>query len=329
MDTAWTIRPYEPELDREKVWKVWVDVSGFDASMGLPSKAAFDSQAEPDSQFLTKDWVVAVTEAGVVVGFLAVAARGSQEAQIWIATNPAWRGRGIGSKLMERTPVGLKLLAESRASASSSSALMAKHQFQEQDRETVMRASLLDVSAKAAKDNVTVTEDIELNPDQFLRELEKINPKERTHFISHDLRRAKSRLFYFMVEGAVQGLVFVAAADHMRVAERNAEKGPRVGAIHSIGLRKSARGKGLSRLLVRQGLIALAESGFEEAEVHVARGREKAEVLYGKEGFKSHDQRLTWVRRDDEVTGNLQVPQYTASEDAASRRLDSYEIEGK
>ena len=302
----WSVRQYRYETDRDQVYRLWREVSRFDASLSLPTRALFDAQQLPSSIFRTADWSVAENEDGVIVGLMAVGRWLDLGTELWIVVNPAWRRRGIGRRLLGGAPVGERLFVQTVESCVAGPSFLKEAGFHVTHRESVLRKTLHSETMRNVKGDVLFVADESRDSVRYLKELSKIEDRRIVPQDIDVLCHPRSRIFYCHSDDTVQGLVVVTECPQVKSVDLNNTGESNIGLIHAIGLRKSARGKGLSKPLVRKGLEALHEMQFAKAEVRVPIQRESALKLYKNQGFESVDTRQLWVRADDEVTGKAQ-----------------------
>jgi mycothiol synthase len=296
----WSVRPFAPE-DKAGVQKLWAGVASFDGSVAAPSMAELEAVLEHPSHRGGSQWRVAVAGNGAVVGALEVAYIGTVRTELRIAVNPAWRRQGIARALYESAPRDRRLLVTTRSSVSAASELLTHLGFSERYREARMRRKAKGLEPMEIPDGARVVVDEKRDPHRLIKALVAVfgDDGERDDgLVSAWLARKGCKALYLNVGKTDVGVCLVAGSEHAKKAERNATGEPTVGVVEQVGLTKSVRGKGMSRPLVRAGLVELARIGFVDIEVTADRRRESAVELYEAEGFTVVDEDVHWMKRE-------------------------------
>lgn len=296
----WTIRPFTP-ADRAGIQKLWTGVASFDGSVPARSLAEIDARLAHPAHRGGGAWRVAVAGNGAVVGAVEVGFIGTVRTELLLAVNPAWRRQGIGRALLEAAPQDRRLLVTSRASVQAASDLLASAGFAERYREARMRRKAKGLEPLEIPDGARVEIDDTRDVPRLVAALHAVfgdDGETDAGLVAAWLGRRGCRPVYLTVARHDYGVCLVAGSEHAKKSERTAGGEPTIGVVEQVGLAKAVRGKGMSRPLVRAGLVELARSGFVELEVTADRRRESAVELYEAEGFTLVDDDVHWMRRE-------------------------------
>jgi mycothiol synthase len=296
----WTIRPFARE-DRAGVQKLWLGLASFDGSVPARSLAEIDARLEHPAHQSGAHWRVAVAGNGAIVGALEVGFVGSVRTELLLGVNPAWRRQGIGRALLEAAPQDRRLLVSCRASMQAASALLSSAGFTERYREARMRRRAKGLEPLEVPDGARVEVDEKQDVVRLLVGLQTVfgdDAETDEGLLRAWLARPGCTALYLSVARRDYGVCLVAGSEHAKKSERTPTGEPKIGVVEQVGLARSLRGKGMSRPLVRAGLLELARAGFQELEVLADRRRESAVELYEAEGFLLVDEDVHWMRRE-------------------------------
>jgi mycothiol synthase len=296
---AWTIRPFSPE-DKAGVHKLWTGVASFDGGIASRSLPEIDALLANPAHQQGKAWRVAVAGNGAIVGALEVGFVGTVRTEVRFAVNPAWRRQGIGRALLMAAPHDRRLLVVTRGSVQGASELMASAGFTERYREARMRRKAKGLEPMEIPSGGTVVVDAAKDASRCLAALAAVfgdDAERDAGVVKAWLVRPGCKALYLTVAARDMGICLVAGSEHAKKSERNAAGEPAIGVVEQVGLVKALRGKGMSRPLVRAGLVELAKT-FPEIEVSADRRRESAVELYEAEGFAVVDDDVHWIKRE-------------------------------
>lgn len=246
-------------------------------------------------------WRVAVAGNGAIVGALEVGFVGSVRTELLLGVNPAWRRQGIGRALLDEAPQERRLLVTSRASAQGASELLSSAGFSERYREARMRRKAKGLEPLEVPDGGRVEVDPGRDVKRLVAALQNVfgdDGETDEGLVAAWLARPGCKALYLTLARRDYGVCLVAGSEHAKKSERNASGEPTIGVVEQVGLAKAMRGKGMSRPLVRAGLLELARGGFVELEVSADRRRDSAVELYEAEGFALVDDDIHWMRRE-------------------------------
>jgi ribosomal protein S18 acetylase RimI-like enzyme len=305
----WSLRPFAPESDTAGVARLWTAVAGFDGSVPALTPSEIGARLQHPAAMHGVPWRVAVANNGAVVGAILVERRDAHRVSAACAVNPAWRRQGIGRALLHELPRGDAVSMTTRASVSGASELLSQHGYAERRRDVRLRRKAvgltpMPIPSRAA--GVEVVADDARDPTRCLAALRAAfdDVDEDEAQIAVRLHRPGARVLYLVSraggDARDEGVCLLVASTHARRIERNAAGEPMVGTLERVGLAKAARGRGMSRPLVRAGLIALAAAGYTELEAFADKrdGHKKSAALdlYRDEGFTPIDEDLHWLR---------------------------------
>lgn len=300
---AFEIRPFDPVAHHQGALRLWGAVAGFEGA--VPARSAAELEAlldDPACQGATA-WRVCLATNDAVIGLLALRFVGSRRVQLELLVNPTWRRQGVGRALLEAVPAGRRLLLQSSARSEAATHFLLAHGFEERHRELRLRAPKGEVQPTTLPSWAEIVEDTTLDVGRYALVAAKAL-QEREGFEAGAgellLSREGTRIFYLRTPQGDQGACVVTPQRRARKSERLADGKPRVGLLEQVGLARECRGKGLSLPLIRRGLQALLEDGYEEWEVTADSRRPNARTLYEAEGFVPYEEDVHWLRRDDE-----------------------------
>lgn len=297
------VMPFVSDTHRAGVLKLWAAVGSFDGSVPPRSPEHLDALLAHESSERGAPWRVALAPNGAVVGVMIVRFLGTKRTQLEIAVNPAWRRQGVGTKLLGELPPNKRLLTTSRVSVDAASDFLKARGFSERHRDARLRAPRFTVEDPDLPKWAGIEEDESRDPQRFAKVAEVALTEEDAFdggVADALLGRPGTRVFYLKTPDGDQGVCLVTGLDRSKKSERKADGTPTVGLLEQVGLARACRGKGLSRPLVRVGLRALFDDGYESFEVVSDGRRPQGQKLYEREGFTAHDEDIHWLRRDDE-----------------------------
>jgi mycothiol synthase len=297
---AWSVRPFAAD-DKAGVHKLWTGVASFDGSIAARSLGVVEALLAHPAHKKGAGWRVAVAGNGAIVGALEVGYVGTVRTEIRFAVNPAWRRQGIGRALLEAAPQDKRLLATSRAGSQGASELLATFGFIERYREARMRRKAKGVEPMDIPEGGAVVVDDKKDVPRCLAALAAVlgdDAEKDAGLVKAWLARPGCRALYLSLAKRDYGICLVAGSELAKKAERSAGGEPTIGVVEQVGLSKTMRGKGMSRPLVRAGLVELGRAGFVDLEVAADRRRESAVELYEAEGFKVVDDDIHWIKRE-------------------------------
>lgn len=295
--------PFDGREHRAGVLKLWAAVGSFDGSVPPRSPEHLDALLAHASSEGGAPWRVVTAPNGPVIGVMSVRFIGTKRTQLELAVNPAWRRQGVGRKLCAELPPQKRLLASSRASVEAAGDFFRALGFQERHRDVRLRAPRERVLEPELPAWARVEEDKARDAARYSRVAEAALTDEEAFeagVADALLGRPGTRVFYLKTSEGDQGVCLVTALDRCKKSERRPDGSATVGLLEQVGLARACRGKGLSRPLVRVGLRALFDDGYEFFEVVSDGRRPQAQKLYENEGFVLHDEDVHWLRRDDE-----------------------------
>ncbi len=296
----WTLRPFAA-ADKAGVQKLWAGVASFDGSTPARTTGEIDALLAHPAHLGGKHWRVAVAGNGAVVGALEIGFIGTVRTEVVLAVNPAWRRQGIGRALLDEAPQDRRLLVTSRAGVQGAAELLESAGFSERFREARMRRKAKGLTPMEIPDGAVVVADKSGDADRCLAALATVfgdDAEKDRGLVAAWLARPGCRALYLSVARRDYGICLVAGSDHAKRSERNPAGEPTVGVVERVGLGKAVRGKGMSRPLVRAGLVELQRAGFTDLEVVADRRRESAVELYEAEGFAVVDDDVHWIKRE-------------------------------
>lgn len=296
----WTIRPFTPD-DRNGVQKIWAGVASFDGGVPARSLAEIDARLAHPAHKGGAAWRVAVAGNGAIVGAAEVAFIGTVRTEIVVGVNPAWRRQGVGRALLAAVPQDRRLLTTSRASVGGATELLTSAGFSERYREARMRRKAKGIEPMEIPEGGRIDVDDKADVNRLLAALASVfgdDAEKDAGLVRAWLQRPGCRAVYLTLARRDYGVALIAGSEHAKRSERTAGGEPTVGVVEQVGLVKAIRGKGMSRPLVRAGLVELARLGFVDLEVTADRRRESAVELYETEGFQLVDDDIHWIRRE-------------------------------
>lgn len=299
---AFTIRPFDEGADRAGVLKLWTAVAGFDGSVSARTPEILNALLAHPASRGCSGWRVAVAGNGAVVGVMEVQFVGTLRTELSIAVNPAWRRQGIGAALLDEAPAGKRLLVASRDSVAGATALLKGAGFSERYREARLRRRVHGLEPIEPPAGARIVEDPNRDPARCVAAFTAVfgdEAEQDVPLVRALLSRPGASVLYTVVQKRDHGVCVVVGNDRARKVERDHAGEPTVGLVERVGLTKEMRGRGLSRSLVRAGMMRLARSGYADIEVLADRRRPSAVELYEKEGFVVVDEDVHWMRRED------------------------------
>lgn len=294
------VRPFTLD-DKLGIQRLWAAVASFDGSVPAKSAMEIDALLAHPAHRGGAPWRVAVAGNGAIVGAVEVGFVGSVRTQVTLAVNPAWRRQGVGRALLETVPKDKRLLVSTRASAQGAAELLTSMAFTERYREARMRRKAAGLSAMPIPDGARVDVDTKGDIGRCIAALAAVfgdDSEKDAGLVKAWLARPGCRVLYLVVGKQDLGICLVAGSEHAKKSERGPTGEATVGVVEQVGLAKLARGKGMSRPLVRAGLIALGAAGFSELEVTADRRRDSAVELYEAEEFAVVDDDVHWIKRE-------------------------------
>ncbi|MCC7074866.1 MAG: GNAT family N-acetyltransferase [Deltaproteobacteria bacterium] len=297
----WTIRAFDPAQDRPGVQKLWAGVCSFDGSVPTRTSAEIEARLKHPAHHGGAHWRVVIAGNGAIVGALEVGFVGSVRTEVMLAVNPAWRRQGIGRALLQAAPRDRRLLVTSRLSVAGTGELLASEGFIERYREARMRRKAKGIEGLEIPDGAIVQVDSARDVERCQRALAEVfgdDAEQDLGLLTAWLRRPDCRALYLKVGSKDLGICIIAGSEHAKKSERKPDGAATIGVVEHVGLSKQVRGKGLSRPLVRAGMVELAKIGFADLEVLADRRRASAAELYEAEGFSIVDDDVHWIRRE-------------------------------
>ena len=302
---SWTIRPFQAGHDDAGVARLLLNVATFDGSVAAWTEQALTAKlAHPQSNGGSA-WRVAVAN-NAVVGVLIVSFVGTLRTEIVLAVNPAFRRQGIGRALLEEAPDKRRLLCTSRESVPAATALLTSAGFVERYRSALLRREAAGVKRLDPEAGIRVVEDGRSDARRAIVALTAVlgeDADDDRAWMKMRLARPRCKALYLEVDDAAGtidgGICLVAPCDRAKKGERTASGEAVIGVLEEVGLMKSMRGKGLSRVIVRAGMRAIQDAGFRVIEASADKRRAAAVELYLKEGFDVVDEDIHWMRRED------------------------------
>lgn len=301
----WSVRPFDASLDKQGWIKLWTGVSGFDGSVPLRTAAEVDARLQHKAHKKGASWRVAVAGNGAIVGALEVGHVGTRRTEVWCAVNPAWRRQGIGRALLREVSPERRALVTSRASVSGAAELLKIEGFTERYREARMRRAAQGLATMEIPEGGKVVVDPKKDVGRAIAALVEVYGEDAetdAPLVTAWLARPGCQVLYLTLAERTYGICVVAGSDRAKKNERDPSGEARIGVIDKVGLSKVMRGKGMSRPLIRAGLLALKDAGFEHLEVLVDRRKPSAAELYETEGFATLDDEIHWMRKENEAT---------------------------
>lgn len=300
---AFEIRPFDTVAHRQGALRLWGAIAGFEGAVPARSEAELEALLKDPACNAAAEWRVCLASNDAVIGLLALRIVGSRRVQVELMVNPTWRRQGIGRALLDAAPRGRRLLLQTSARTEAAGAFLLANGFEERHRELRMRTPRVDVQFTTLPSWAEIVEDTSLDVSRYALIAARAL-KEREGFEAGAgnvlLSRAGTRAFYLRTPEGDQGICVVTPQRRARKSERLPDGRPRVGLLEQVGLARECRGRGLSLPLIRRGLQALFEDGYEEWEVTADNRRPNARTLYEAEGFVPYDEDVYWLRRDDD-----------------------------
>lgn len=281
--------------------KLWAGVCSFDASVPTRTAAEIEARLKHPAHERGAHWRVVIAGNGAIVGALEVGFIGTVRTEVMLAVNPAWRRQGVGRALLQAAPRDRRLLVTSRAGVPGAAELLTSEGFTERYREARMRRKSVGLDPLEIPDGAVVTVDAERDVDRCLRVLAEVfgdDAEQDAGLVTAWIRRPDCRVLYLGVGSRDVGICIIAGSEHAKKSERKQDGAATIGVVEQVGLTKLARGKGMSRPLVRAGLLELAKMGFPDLEVLADRRRTSAAELYEAEGFAVVDDDVHWIKRE-------------------------------
>jgi GNAT superfamily N-acetyltransferase len=301
---TWSIREFDPQRDEVAVAKLFSSVASFDGSVGSRSDATWRAFTALPQQRGCGAWRVAVASTGVIVGALTVAFIGSKRTVVELVVNPAFRRQGIGKTLLSTSPYDRRLLASTLDSAAGAAELLFGAGFDERHRESICRRQLLSgvpEMFETTRNEARMVEDQRRDPQRaaaLIRAATEESWEAEPTILAAEFLHGRSRVVYLRHNDVDVGVAVVVPLARARRSERDPAGESMVAKLAHVGLVSSMRGRGLSRRLVRAGLWAAADAGFEAIEVAVDQRQTTALTLYQREGFVAVDEHIHWMRRE-------------------------------
>lgn len=295
-----TLRPFTVD-DKLGLQRLWGAVASFDGSVPARSALEIDALLAHPAHRQGSQWRVAVAGNNAIVGAVEVAFVGTVRTELMLAVNPAWRRQGVGRALLDTVPNDRRLLATTRASAQGAAELLTAAGFVERFREARMRRKAQGLAPMPMPEGAVVDVDEEADGPRLLAALTAVfgdDAEKDPGLVKAWLARPGCRALYLVIGKSDRGVCVVAGGEHAKKSERAPSGEATIGVVEQVGLAKSARGKGMSRPLVRAGLVELGRAGFLELEVTADRRRESAVELYEAEGFAVVDEDVHWIKRE-------------------------------
>lgn len=291
-----SVRPFTLS-DEVGIQRLWSSVASFDGSVAARTVMEMTALLAHPAHRQGAQWRVAVAGNDVIVGALEIV--GAVRSEVVLAVNPAWRRVGIGHALLETAPRDRSLHATTRASAQGSAELLRSMGFVERSREARMRRKASGMRPLPVADSAFVDIDAERDVPRLRAALAAVFgavAETDAGLMKAWLARPGCRALYLVGDQGDVGVCLVAGSEHARKSERAPSGEAAIGVVEWVGLAKSARGQGLSRPLVRAGLVQLCAAGYLELEVTADRRQERAIALYEAEGFSIVDEDVHWLR---------------------------------
>lgn len=281
--------------------KLWAGVCSFDGSVPTRTTAEIDARLKHPAHEGGAHWRVVIAGNGAIVGALEVGFIGTVRTEVLCAVNAAWRRQGIGRALLQAAPRERRLLVTSRASVTGAAELLTSEGFTERYREARMRRKSKGLDPLEIPDGAVVAVDTERDVERCLASLLEVfgdDAEQDAGLVTAWLRRPDCRVLYLKVGSRDVGICIIAGSEHAKRSERKPDGASTIGVVEQVGLTKQVRGKGMSRPLVRAGLVELAKMGFADLEVLADRRRASAAELYEAEGFAVVDDEVHWIKRE-------------------------------
>jgi ribosomal protein S18 acetylase RimI-like enzyme len=303
---SWTLRPFEAGHDEAGVARLLLNVATFDGSVAAWTEQALHAKLAHPTANGGSAWRVAVAN-NAVVGVLLVSFVGTLRTGIVLAVNPAFRRQGIGRALLEEAPPKRRLLCTSRESVPAATALLTSAGFVERYRTALLRREAAGVKRLDPDDGARVNEDPRSDARRAIVTLTAVHGEDADDdraWMKMRLARPRCKALYLEVDDGAgnvvdAGICLVAPCDRAKKGERTASGEAVIGVLEEVGLMRSMRGRGLSRVLVRAGMRAIQDAGFRVIEASADKRRAAAVELYLKEGFDVVDEDVHWMRKED------------------------------
>ncbi|HEY1101766.1 MAG TPA: GNAT family N-acetyltransferase, partial [Myxococcota bacterium] len=271
---AWRIRPFVAGDDDEGLCKLLMQTASFDGGVDAWSPVMLAARLAHPSSDDGRPWRVAESSNGTIIGALLVFFVGTLRTEVVVGVNPAFRRQGIGTALLAEAPPDRRLLATTRQSIGGATALMEAAGFVERHRHLVMRREATSIGQLPVEGITIVTDDAKDVRRAIVVLTAAVGDDvddDRT-WMKVRLSRERCAVLYLQLEDDAgefvdAGICVVAPSERARKGERTASGEPIVGVISDVGLMRSARGKGLSRALVREGMRKAERLGFRFVEV--------------------------------------------------------------
>ena len=281
--------------------KLWAGVCSFDGSVPTRTAAEIEARLKHPAHEGGAHWRVVVAGNGAIVGALEVGFIGSVRTEVMFAVNAAWRRQGIGRALLQAAPRDRRLLVISRQGVTGAAELLTSEGFSERYREARMRRKSKGLDPLDLPDGAVVFVDTERDVPRCLAALAAVfgdDAEQDAGLVNAWLRRPDCRVLYLKVGSQDVGICIIAGSEHAKKSERKQDGAANIGVVEQVGLTKQVRGQGMSRPLVRAGLVELAKMGFPDIEVLADRRRASAAELYEAEGFAVVDDEIHWIKRE-------------------------------